>query len=74
MSVRSWILKAERHGRDVVPFGADGEDRRADVGQRDRPALDLEAALGEIVVEKKLSQVLRVHADRACGWRRRSRP
>ena len=38
--------------RDVVRFRADGEDRRADVGERDWPARDDEAPLGQIVVRE----------------------
>ena len=33
----------------MIALSADREDRRADVAQRDRPAVDLETAFGEVV-------------------------
>ena len=51
-------------GCDVVSGRGDGEDRQPDVGQRDRPAVDLVAALGEVVAQEQAAQILRVHAKR----------
>lgn len=48
--------------RHVIALGADREDRRRYVVQRDAPATHLEAALGEIVIEEQRAQVLRMHA------------
>jgi hypothetical protein len=39
-------------GRDVITLGADSEYRRADVGERDRPAVGQEATFGKIVMQK----------------------
>ena len=36
-------LEDRAPGRDVVGLGADGEDRHPDVGERDRPAVDLDS-------------------------------
>ena len=48
--------------RDVIQFGADREDRHPDVVDADRAAIDLEAALREVVVQEQLPQIFRVHA------------
>ena len=45
-----------RSGRDLVDGADDRQDRRCDVGQRDEPALDHEAALEHPVVSDELSQ------------------
>ena len=63
-------LEHRAPGRDVVALRPDGEDRRADVAERDRPAVDREAALGEIIVEEQPPQIFANACDRACGWRR----
>ena len=60
--------------RHVIALRADGEDRRADVADGDGPAVDLEAALGKIVVEEELLAGNPRACGTACGWRRRSRP
>ena len=67
-------LEDRAPGRDVVPFGAHGEDRHANVVDADRPAADLEAAFRQIVVEEQPSAGTPSACDTASGLRRRSRP
>jgi hypothetical protein len=47
--------------RDVVSFGSNREYRDANVMNRDRSVIHLEATSGEIVVQKQRPQVLRMH-------------
>ena len=42
--------------RDMVLLGADREDRRAQVGQRNRSAADPEASFGQVIVQEQLAQ------------------
>ena len=39
-------------GRHVVALGTDRENRDANIGERDWPAVDFESAFGKIVVEE----------------------
>ena len=48
--------------RDMIFFGRHHKQRRADVAQHDRLAIDLIAAFEQIVVEEQASQVFAVHA------------
>ena len=50
--------------RDVILLGADHEDRRIDVAQRDHPAIHRIAPGGEPVLEEQPAQVLRMHEIR----------
>ena len=50
--------------RDVVALGADEEDRRADVAQRQRATVVAVAAGRQVVVQVQLAQVLGVHPVR----------
>jgi len=40
-------------GRNVVLLGSDREDRNANVTHRHRPAFDVEASFGEIVIKEQ---------------------
>ncbi len=48
-------------GSDVVGAGAEREQRRVDVGERDRLAVDQVARAGQIVLQEQAAQVLGVH-------------
>src|SRR5271166_6855750 len=47
--------------RDVVALGADDENGQPNVLQGDPAAVELEAALGEVVLQKERAQILAVH-------------
>ncbi|MCY1534732.1 hypothetical protein D9M68_701140 [compost metagenome] len=53
--------------RDPVVFGAQGVDGHADVAQGDNAAVDLVAAVRQLVVQEELAQILGMHAVRHAG-------